>query len=84
MKPIILIALCTTLALAQETPTEREAAAAVLQKMAALEKSIDAPGWVAKFSAANDIRDQVTTRAKQLMDTELLTMADDITRHPEI
>src|SRR5580700_4159129 len=84
MKPIILITLFTVLGLAQETPTEREAAAGVLQKMAALEKSIDAPGWVAKFSAANTVRDQVTTRAKQLMDTELLTMADDITRHPEI
>jgi amidohydrolase len=84
MKPIILIALSAALGLAQETPTEREAAAGVLQKMAALEKSIDAPGWVAKFSAANTVRDQVTTRAKQLMDTELLTMADDITRHPEI
>ena len=57
MKPIILITLCAGISLAQETPTEREAAAGVLQKMAALEKSIDAPGWVAKFSVANTVRD---------------------------
>jgi len=69
---------------AQETPTEREAARDVLRKMAELEKSVDVPGWVAKFSAANPARDQVTARAKQLMDTELLAMGDDLTKHPEI
>ena len=69
---------------AQETPTEREAAKDVLQKMAVLEKTVDAPGWVAKLMAANPARDQVTARARELMDTELLAMCDDITRHPEI
>ena len=69
---------------AQETPTEREAARGVLQKMDALEKSLDVPGWVARFSAPDSTRDQVTARARQLMETELLTMGDDITRHPEI
>ncbi len=71
-------------ALAQETPTEREAASDVLRKMAELEKSLDVPGWVERLSAPNSERDQVTARAKQLMDTELLAMGDDITRHPEI
>jgi amidohydrolase len=76
-----LIAACL---LAQETPTEREAAHAVLTKMDALEKSLDVSGWVAKLGAPDAARDQVTARAKQLMDTELLAMGDDITRHPEI
>ncbi|HUA63369.1 MAG TPA: peptidase dimerization domain-containing protein [Verrucomicrobiae bacterium] len=78
--PILLAAVC----FAQETPTEREAARDVLKKMDALEQSLDIPGWVAKFSAPNAARDQVTARARQLMDTELLAMGDDITRHPEI
>jgi amidohydrolase len=71
-------------ALAQETPTERQAASDVLRKMAELEKSLDVPSWVERLSAPNAERDQVTARAKQLMDTELLAMGDDITRHPEI
>src|ERR1017187_6640058 len=80
---ILAAALISTAALAQETPTEREAAHDVLQKMGDLEKSLDVPGWVSRLSAANPTRDQVTARAKQLMDTELLGMSDDITRHPE-
>jgi amidohydrolase len=76
--------MCAAAALAQETPTEREAARQVIEKMAALEKSVDAAGWVSKLTAANPARDQVVARAKQLMDTELLAMGDDITRHPEI
>ena len=52
--------------------------------MAALEKSIDAPGWVAQLSAPNTAREPGSARAKQLMDTELLAMGDDITKHPEI
>jgi amidohydrolase len=69
---------------AQETPTERDAAREVLKKMDALEKSLGVPGWVARFSAPDAVRDQVTARARELMDTELLAMSDDITRHPEI
>src|SRR5271166_2354283 len=37
----------------QETPTEREAAHEVLHKMAALEKSLDIPGTVARLTGAN-------------------------------
>src|SRR5215213_4872025 len=70
--------------LAQETPTEREAARDVVRKMDALERSLDVPRWVATLTAPNPARDQVAARAKQLMDAELLALGDDITRHPEI
>ena len=70
--------------LAQETPTEREAAREVLRKMDALEKSLDIPGTVARLTAGNPAREQVVTRAKELMDKELLALSDDITRHPEV
>lgn len=83
MRLAVLIALAAS-AFAQETPTERDAARDVLRQMDALEKSLDVRGWVEKLTAADPKRDQVTARAKQLMDTELLAMGDDITRHPEI
>src|SRR6195256_397823 len=69
---------------AQETPTEKEAARDVLKKMAALEQSLDVPGLVARLTGANAARDQVVARAKELMDKELLALADDIATHPEI
>ncbi|HTK29540.1 MAG TPA: peptidase dimerization domain-containing protein [Vicinamibacterales bacterium] len=70
---------------AQETPTERDAARDVIQKMAALEQSLDVNGWVKKLAGTpNPARDQVVARAKELMDKELLAMADDIATHPEI
>jgi len=84
MKSLPLIIALASAALAQETPTEREAARDVLRKMDDLEKSLDVPGWVARLTAANSPRDRVTARARELMDTEFLALADDITRHPEI
>jgi amidohydrolase len=81
----IAVLLFAALALhAQDTPTEREAAREVLKKMDALEKSLDIPSLVTRLTAPSTARDQVVARAKQLMDTELLTMSDDITRRPEI
>src|SRR3954453_5992252 len=77
-------ALLTSSASAQDTPTEREAARDVLQKMAALEHSLDVPGLVTRMTAPNSARDQVVARAKELMDKELLALADDIATHPEI
>ena len=77
-------AILPTPTLAQETPTEREAAREVLRKMAALEQSLDVPALVTKLTGAKPARDQVVARAKELMDSELLAMGDDITRHPEI
>src|SRR5580700_6319607 len=71
-------------ALAQETPTEREAARDILRNMSELEKSIDVPTIVERLTARNAPRDQVVARAKELMDKELLAMADDITKNPEI
>src|SRR5258708_38274874 len=58
--------------LAQETPTEREAAREVLRKMGALEKSLDVPGGVSKLAAANADREGGVARAKQLMGQEFL------------
>jgi amidohydrolase len=83
------IALCgslfaVTIVRAQETATERDAAKEVLRKMAALEQSLDVPAVVAKLTASNAARDAVVARAKELMDKELLALADDITRHPEV
>jgi len=69
---------------AQETPTERESARDVVRKLDSLERSLDLPALVAKLTVANAARDQVAARAKELMDTELLALGDDITRHPEI
>ncbi len=81
---VIAALLVPGLALAQETPTERVAARDVLKKMDALEQSLDVPGIVAKLTGPNAARDQVVARAKELMDTDLLAMADDIATHPEI
>jgi amidohydrolase len=69
---------------AQETPTERDAAPAVVRRLDSLETSLALPSLVTKLTGPDARRDQVVARAKQLMDTDLLAMADDITRHPEI
>ena len=69
---------------AQETPTEMIAAKGVLSDRAVMEKSLDIPKLVATVTAADAGRDKVVARAKQLMDTELLAMGDDITAHPEV
>src|SRR3954471_10216121 len=69
---------------AQEAPTERDAARGVVRKLDSLEKSLDLPALVAKLTGPNAARDAVSTRAKELMDTELLALGDDITKHPEI
>jgi amidohydrolase len=70
---------------AQETDTEKQAARAVLQKMQALEDSLQIPNWVEKLAQTpNPTRNQVVARVKELLDKELLAMADDIATHPEI
>jgi amidohydrolase len=79
-----LIALTVASAPAQETPTERDAARDVLKKMSALEQSLDVPGMVARLTVPNAGREKGVARAKELMDKELLALADDITRNPEI
>ena len=52
--------------------------------MSALEQSLDVPALVTRLTGANAARDQVVARAKELMDKELLPLADDIATHPEI
>jgi amidohydrolase len=82
---IAVVAALTCLpAAAQETDTEKAAAHDVLRKMADLEQSLDVPGVVAKLAGADLARDAVVARTKELMDKELLAMADDIATHPEI
>ena len=81
---VVALAVIALPALGQETPTEREAARGVLEKMAALEKSLDVPAMVARLTAPNPARDQVVARTRELMEKELLALADDITRNPEI
>ena len=82
---LIIVSLLLPAALvAQETPTERDAARDVVRKLDSLERSLNLPALVTKLTGPNAARDQVVARAKQLMDTELLAMGDDITRHPEI
>src|SRR5256712_9265385 len=69
---------------AQETPTERSAAADVIRRMNELERSLALPQLVARLTGRDARRDAVLARARALMDQELLAMADDITRHPEV
>lgn len=76
---ILLLPVC-----AQETPTEKLAAKGVLEKLNVLEKSIDAHAWVAKLSGPNAERDAIVARTRELMNSELLALADDITHNPEI
>jgi amidohydrolase len=73
-----------SVARAQETPTERDAARGVVRKLDSLERSLDLTALAAKLTGPNPARDQVVARAKELMDPDLLAMGDDITRHPEI
>src|SRR6516225_9543166 len=70
--------------LAQETPTEREAAREVVKQISGLAQSLGVPAMVAKLSAPDKARDEVLARVKQLMQGELLPMSDWITEHPEI
>src|SRR5437870_1822082 len=73
-----------TPAVAQETPTERTAAADVIRRVNDLERSLALPQLVARLTGKDPRRDAVVTRARELMERELLAMADDITRHPEV
>src|SRR4051812_13812784 len=86
MRIIICVALLAAgrLLAAQETPTERDAARGVVRELDSLERSLDLPAYVAKLTGPDASRDQVVARAKELMDSDLLALGDDITRHPEI
>src|SRR5207249_3412143 len=82
---LVALVACAAPLAAQETPTERSAAADVVRRMNTVERSLALPALVARLTGARDPRrDAVLARAKALMDQELLAMADDITRHPEV
>lgn len=70
--------------MAQETPTEREAAREVVKQISGLSQSLGVPAMVAKLSAPDKGRDEILGRVRQLMQSELLPMSDWITEHPEI
>src|SRR5213593_48002 len=80
----LLVTLTSGLAVAQETPTERDAARSVVRQLDELERSLDVAGMVTRLTGPSAARDAVAARAKALMDGELLALGDDITRHPEI
>ena len=88
VRPSLLLLACilllTATAAGQETPTERSAAADVIRRMNELEASLQLPAMVSRLSAPDPRRAAVMARAKALMDQELLAMADDITKHPEV
>ena len=70
--------------IAQETPTERDAARGVVKQIGDLSQTLGVPSMVTKLSAADKGRDEVIARVKQLLQTDLLPMSDWITQHPEI
>src|SRR5881397_1067351 len=81
---LVALLVATRITTAQETATEQVAAADVIRRMSELERSLALPQLVARLTGARDARrDAVIARARELMDRELLAMADDITRHPE-
>lgn len=82
--PSLLTLFIACTAFAQETPTERQAARDVISKLNSLEQSLDLNALVTKLTAADKERDKVVARAKQLMDTEMIALGDQITRDPEI
>jgi amidohydrolase len=79
---LVAVAVCSVAA--QETPTERTAAAAVIRRMDSLEASLGLPALVARLAKPDARRDAVLARVQALMTQELLAMSDDITRHPEV
>ena len=81
---MLLVGLGSQLGIAQETPTERDAARSVVRQLDDLERSLNVPALVTRLIGPNAARDAVAARAKGLMDSELLALGDDITRHPEI
>src|SRR6266496_4678058 len=81
---IVVVALAASPLAAQETPTEKTAAADVIRRMNELERSLALPPLVARLTARDARREAVVARARELMERELLALADDITRHPEI
>lgn len=82
---------CVTLMLvssprsAQETATQRQAAAGVVAELAALQERVGAGALAKRLTERRSpTRDAVVARARELWETQLQALSDDITRHPEI
>lgn len=69
---------------AQETPAEQQAAGDVVKQIQQMDQSLAVEAMAAKLTAPNAERDMVIARVNELMQTDLLPMADWITNHPEI
>src|SRR3989449_6798802 len=65
---IAMLTAVPAVAAAQETPTERSAAADVIRRMNDLERSLALPQLVARLTGRDARRDAVVLHAKQLMD----------------
>jgi len=74
----------STTASAQETPTEREAARDVLSRLTTLQREIDPAALTRAVAGTDPARDAVASRAKALLQNELLAVSDDLCTHPEI
>ena len=81
---MLAVLLLTGACAAQETETERQAAPDVVNQIQQLEHSLDVTSMVVKLTAPDKNRDEIVASVKQLMQTDLLSMSDWITRHPEI
>jgi len=83
--------LCAVLVLAplgvpaQTTPTEREAAAKVLQQIDALQATIDPTAQAKRLVAAGGVdRDRILARVEELWSTQYRALSDHIGRNPEV
>jgi amidohydrolase len=83
--PVAALVATPVFARPQTTPTEREAASAVLQQIDALQAKI-APGVQARrlLAAGGDARDRVLARVEQLWTTQYRALSDHIGRNPEV
>ncbi len=79
------LVIASALVSAQETPTQRAAAAEVIRRMSELQQSVGASKLAERLTTrASPTRDAVIARARELWDRELQAMSDDITKNPEI
>ncbi|MHB1222625.1 MAG: peptidase dimerization domain-containing protein [Gemmatimonadaceae bacterium] len=80
----VLLLAAFTPAGAQDTPTERAVARDIVGQIADMQRSLDVDAFVARLTGPDARRDAVVARAMQLMETELLALSDDLTKHPEV
>jgi amidohydrolase len=74
-----------SLARAQTTQTERDAAGPVVQRIDSLQRRLDPPGLAARLAGKNDpARARVVAQARSIWDTEMQALSDHIGRNPEV